>query len=122
MLCAVMYRTSGRSAVEHTEVVRPDRCGFQFWNVPCSDCRRLGWTGESVAGPFDARRLTRPSIWDRESWTELQRRNAVTGNGVDLDSYWLEQPASYKLLSLPPSQECEKGTQTSSRPGTTRIT
>jgi hypothetical protein len=41
-----------------------------------------------------------------EYWTELQRRKALTGNGVDLDSYRLEQPARYKLLSLPPSQEC----------------
>lgn len=56
MLCAVMYRTSGRSAVEHSEVVRPDRCGFQFRNVPCSDCRRLGWTGESVKAKMVARR------------------------------------------------------------------
>ena len=51
---------------------------------------------------------------DLEYWQELQRRNALSGNAVDLDSYRLEQPARYKLLRFPPSQECGKVTQTSS--------
>ncbi len=37
---------------------------------------------------------------------ELQRRNALTGSGIDLDSYRQEEPAVYPLLKLPPAQEC----------------
>jgi hypothetical protein len=50
-----------------------------------------------------------PAIYlDPEYWTELQRRNALQGHFVKLDSYRQEQPTQYPPLKLPPSQECGK--------------
>jgi hypothetical protein len=49
-----------------------------------------------------------PAIFlDPEYWRELQRRNALNGNVVDLDSYQQQDlPALFPLTTLPPSQEC----------------
>jgi hypothetical protein len=48
-----------------------------------------------------------PAIYlDPAYWAELQRRNALKGNRVDLDSYRKEQPARFPLQQLLPSQEC----------------
>jgi hypothetical protein len=55
-----------------------------------------------------------PAIYlDPAYWKELQRRNALQGNGVNLDSYRQEQPARFPLLKLPPSQECGQAAQAS---------
>jgi len=42
---------------------------------------------------------------DPAYWEELQRRNALLGNRVNLDSYRRDQPAQYPLPELPPSLE-----------------
>jgi hypothetical protein len=48
-----------------------------------------------------------PAIFlDPVYWKELQRRNALKGDLVDLDSYRQEQPTQFPLLKLPPSAEC----------------
>jgi hypothetical protein len=51
-----------------------------------------------------------PAIFlDPGYWKELQRRNALHGNVVDLDSYRQQDlPALFPLTTLPPSQECDK--------------
>ena len=45
---------------------------------------------------------TRPKTNDGLCWNELQRRNALTGNRVNLDSYRQEEPALYPLLNFGP--------------------
>jgi hypothetical protein len=48
-----------------------------------------------------------PAIFlDPAYWAELQRRNALMGHPVNLDSYRSEQPARLPLLKLAPSAEC----------------
>jgi hypothetical protein len=50
-----------------------------------------------------------PAIFlDPAYWQELQHRNALKGNRVDLDSYRQEQSALYPLFKVPPS-ECHDG-------------
>jgi hypothetical protein len=50
-----------------------------------------------------------PAIYlDPVYWKELQRRNALQGNGLDLNSYRQEKPASHLPLKLPSSEECGK--------------
>jgi hypothetical protein len=45
-----------------------------------------------------------PAIYlDPAYWEELQRRNALLGSRVNLESYRREQPAQYTLARLPPS-------------------
>jgi hypothetical protein len=45
-----------------------------------------------------------PAIYlDPAYWEELQRRNALLGNHVNLDSYRRDQPVQYPLPELPPS-------------------
>jgi hypothetical protein len=52
-----------------------------------------------------------PAIYlDPAYWSELKRRNALGGDGVDLDSYRQEHSARYELLALPPAQECGQAT------------
>jgi hypothetical protein len=47
-----------------------------------------------------------PAIYlDPAYWQELQRRNALLGNRVNLDSYRREQHAQYPLPEVPPSLE-----------------
>jgi hypothetical protein len=47
-----------------------------------------------------------PAIYlDPSYWEELQRRNALLGNRVNLDSYRRDQPAQYRLAELAPSPE-----------------
>lgn len=47
-----------------------------------------------------------PAIYlDPAYWQELQRRNALLGNRVNLESYRREQPAQYPLPEVPPSLE-----------------
>jgi hypothetical protein len=51
-----------------------------------------------------------PAIYlDRTYWTELQRRNALEGNVINLDTYREEQSARFQLQQLPRSQECSAG-------------
>jgi hypothetical protein len=53
-----------------------------------------------------------PAIYlDPAYWKELQRRNAVEGNQLNLGSYRQEQPAQFPLPKLAPSQECGKAPQ-----------
>jgi hypothetical protein len=48
-----------------------------------------------------------PAIYlDPAYWTELQRRNALYGGVINLDSYRQEQPVRYEPLVLPPSLQC----------------
>ncbi len=48
-----------------------------------------------------------PAIYlDPVYWAELQRRNALKRNTVDLDSHRREQPAELPVPQLPPSLEC----------------
>jgi hypothetical protein len=48
-----------------------------------------------------------PAIYlDPIYWAELQRRNALHGNIINLDTYRKQQPTRYALQALPPSQEC----------------
>jgi hypothetical protein len=48
-----------------------------------------------------------PAIYlDPAYWKELQRRNAIQGNPIHLDSYRREQPDRYPLTSLPSGQQC----------------
>lgn len=48
-----------------------------------------------------------PAIYlDPVYWHELQRRNALQGNPVNLNDYRKELPAQYPLLKSPPSAEC----------------
>jgi hypothetical protein len=47
-----------------------------------------------------------PAIYlDPAYWQELQRRNVLLGNRVNLDSYRRDQPAQYPLPEVPPSLE-----------------
>lgn len=56
-----------------------------------------------------------PDIYfDPSYWAELQRRNALMGNAIDLEKLRQEHPAPYPLTTLPPSQQCAKTPQTSS--------
>jgi len=51
-----------------------------------------------------------PAIYlDPVYWHELQRRNALRGDPVKLDSYRQEQPARFPLKKLPRSAECGHG-------------
>jgi hypothetical protein len=57
-----------------------------------------------------------PAIFlDPVYWKELQRRNALEGNRVNLDSYRQEQPAPYPLFKVPPSRECGKALSAGAR-------
>jgi hypothetical protein len=48
-----------------------------------------------------------PAIYlDPVYWTELQRRNALYGDVINLDSYRQEQPVRYEPQVLPPSLQC----------------
>jgi hypothetical protein len=48
-----------------------------------------------------------PAVFlDPAYWAELQRRNALEGHPVNLDSYRQPQPALFPLLKVPPSAEC----------------
>jgi hypothetical protein len=48
-----------------------------------------------------------PAIFlDAVYWKELQRRNAMNGSIVNLESYRQERPTLCPLIRLPPSQEC----------------
>jgi hypothetical protein len=50
-----------------------------------------------------------PAIYlDPPYWHELQRRNALQGNPVNLNDYRKEQPARYPLDKPPPSAECRR--------------
>jgi hypothetical protein len=50
-----------------------------------------------------------PAIYlDPTYWKELQRRNAIMGGLMDLDSYRQEQPAQFPLIHAPLSTECRK--------------
>jgi hypothetical protein len=43
-----------------------------------------------------------PAIYlDPAYWAELQRRNAATGGGVDLDSLRQQQPPTFQLADIP---------------------
>jgi hypothetical protein len=43
-----------------------------------------------------------PAIFlDPVYWAELQRRDALQGNVVDLDSYRQQQPPQWQLASVP---------------------
>ena len=76
------------------------------------------WCGKPLGSFIDAglylgqpRDLTaswwNPAIYlDPVYWAELQRRNALQGNTMDLDSYRQEQPAPYPQAKLPPPLEC----------------
>jgi hypothetical protein len=48
---------------------------------------------------------------DPAYWKELQRRSALEGNLLNLDSYRQEQPAQFPLGKLPPSPECGQASQ-----------
>jgi hypothetical protein len=51
-----------------------------------------------------------PAIYlDPTYWAELQRRNALEGKVIDLDTYRQEQPARFQLQQLPHSQKCSAG-------------
>ena len=51
-----------------------------------------------------------PAIYlDSAYWAELQRRNGIEGNQTNLGSYRTNQPAHWKLVKLPASEECGKG-------------
>ena len=56
-----------------------------------------------------------PSWWnpaiflDPVYWEELQRRNAIIDDFMDLSSYRKEQPATVPQMKIPPSHECNKG-------------
>jgi hypothetical protein len=55
-----------------------------------------------------------PAIFlDPGYWRELQRRNALQGNRVNLDSYRQEHPAAFPPQKVPPSQQCGKAAQAS---------
>jgi hypothetical protein len=48
-----------------------------------------------------------PAVFlDPAYWAELQRRNALEGHPVNLDSYRQPEPALFPLLKVPPSAEC----------------
>jgi hypothetical protein len=48
-----------------------------------------------------------PAIYlDPTYWTELQRRNTIQGNVVDLNTYRQEQPAHFQPQQLTRSEEC----------------
>jgi hypothetical protein len=50
-----------------------------------------------------------PAIYlDPVYWRELNRRNALQGNPVNLDDYRKELPAQYALPSPPPLDECAR--------------
>ena len=50
-----------------------------------------------------------PAIYlDPVYWKELQRRNAIIDDFIDLSSYRKEQPAQVPLMKIPQSQECGK--------------
>lgn len=56
-----------------------------------------------------------PDIYfDPGYWAELQRRNALNGNAVNLGQLRHEHPAPYPLPTLAPSQQCGKTPQASS--------
>jgi len=44
-------------------------------------------------------------------WAELQHRNALTGNGLDLGQLRQERPPGYPLTPLPPSRRCAQNEQ-----------
>jgi hypothetical protein len=51
-----------------------------------------------------------PAIFlDPVYWKELQRRSALLGGRISLDSLRQEQPARYPLVRLPAAQECSDG-------------
>ena len=68
----------------------------------------LGQPGDLTLSWWD------PAIYlDPVYWAELQRRNAIKGNTVNLNSYRQEQPVQLPVPSLPSSLECGKAAHAS---------
>lgn len=85
-----------------------------FCGVPL---RSLIDAGLCVGQPADLTgSCPNPAIFlDPAYWAELQRRNALTGDAVDLASYRQEQPAQFPLLEVAPSTGCGQPASASKR-------
>jgi hypothetical protein len=79
-------------------------CGVPAGSV-IDDGLYLGQPGDLTASCWN------PAIFlDPAYWAELERRNALKGHPVDLDSYRQQQTALFPLLKVPPSAECGQAT------------
>ena len=89
----------------HVIAFGPDGARFNpFDGVPLGSLQDAGlYLGQP--GDLTASRPNPAIYLDPAYWQELQRRNALLGNPVNLDSYRREQPAPYQLPGLPPSPE-----------------
>lgn len=77
-------------------------CGIRLGSV-IDAALYLGQPGELTSSWWN------PAIFlDPVYWQELQRRNALTGNGVDLESYRQERLPQFPLQVFPKSVECGK--------------
>ena len=79
-------------------------CGVPAESV-IDDGLYLGQPGDLTASCWN------PAIFlDPPYWAELQRRNALEGEPVNLGSYRQPQPTLLPLLKAPPSAECGQAT------------